>query len=419
MKVLEIISAGYAAGGAENYLLKINHYLLDKGYSLKTLASDLGADENHFNEYVFKSIPSNPLKLLFFLFNPHSFFALKRVLKEYKPDIVHLHTMNQVTSSVLFLLKKYPTVMTLHGPEPFVNELLIWFLRPSWFKSVLYDPKNLNTVGKLAYFYFNSIQKIFYKIGLKNVDIFIAPSKYIENVAKTEMLSQIVHVPYFIEPLKFQEWLLFQELKNNYNVLFVGRLEKFKGVEFIIKAIPAIIKILPQTTLTIIGDGPYKNELINLTKTLHIEDCIQFKGWIENKELGTYYSKASIVVAPSTVPEAFGLVILEAMSMGRPVIATNVGAIPEIIDNGVNGYLVEPNNSEQIAEKVIKLFLEENLLTELGRNARKKAEEFSIEKHLENLERVYTELMSKYNRQTTDNCSPPLETYQSVLHSVK
>ncbi len=419
MKILEIISTGYAAGGAETYLIKISPYLVDKGYSIKTLASDLGGDKSHFNEYVFKSIPSNPLKLLFFLFNPYSFFALKRVLKEYQPDIVHLHTMNQVTPSVLFLLRKYPTVMTLHGPEPFVNELLIWFLHPSWLKSVLYDKKNLKTIGKLAYFYFNSIQKIFYRFGLKNVDIFIAPSKYIENVAKTELLSQIVHVPYFIEPLKFREWLQFQELKINYNVLFVGRLENFKGVEFIIKALPVIIKVFPQTTLTIIGDGPYKNNLINLMKTLHIEDCIQFKGWIENKELGKYYDKASIVVAPSTVPEAFGLVILEAMSVGRPVIATNVGAIPEIIDDGVNGYLVEPNNSEQIAGNVIKLFSEENLLTELGRNARKKAEEFTIEKHLENLERVYTELMSKYNRQTTDNCPEPLETYQSVLHSVQ
>ena len=419
MKVLEIISTGYAAGGAETYLIKISPYLVDKGYNLKTLASDLGADKHHFNEYVFKSIPSSPLKLLFFLFNPHSFFALKRILKEYNPDIVHLHTMNQVTPSVLFLLKNYPTVMTLHGPEPFVRELLIWFMHPSWLKPNLHGKKNLNILGNFAYFYFNSVQKIFYRFGLKNVDIFIAPSKYIEDVAKAEMFSQIIHIPYFIEPLKFQEWLRFQELKHNHNLLFVGRLEKFKGVEFLIKAIPAVIKAFPQTTLTVIGDGPHKNDLIDLTKTLHLEDSIQFKGWIDNKELGTYYGKASIVVTPSTVPEAFGLVILEAMSVGRPVIATNIGAIPEIIDDGVNGYLVEPNNSEQIAEKALKLFSEEILLAEFGRNARKKAEEFSIEKHLDNLEKVYTELMSKYKLPTTDNFSDPLETYESVLHSVK
>jgi len=81
------------------------------------------------------------------------------------------------------------------------------------------------------------------------------------------------------------------------------------------------------------------------------------------------------------------------------VIGTNVGGIPEIIDDGVNGYLVESENPEQIAEKVIKLFSEEKLLKELGRNARKKAEEFSIEKHVDNLEKIYEEVMKKYKLQ--------------------
>src|SRR5260370_31772423 len=184
MKVLRIISAGYVAGGAENGIVKINRYLLDKGYKVKILASDLGADKKHFNDYIFKNISSiAPLKPLLFLFNPFSFFALKKVLKEYKPDMVHLHTMNEVTPSVLFLLKKYPTVMTLHGPETFLSKLLIWCLLPSHFKHNFYDKKDLNMVGKLTYFYFNHIQKFLYKLGLKNVDIFIAPSKYIQNLA--------------------------------------------------------------------------------------------------------------------------------------------------------------------------------------------------------------------------------------------
>src|SRR5260370_36574505 len=98
MNVLEIISVGHPGGGSENTIVKISPYLSEKGYSIKTLASDLEADKKHFNEYVFKSVSSTgPVKLLFFLFNPFSFFTLKRVLKEYQPDIVHLHTMNEVT----------------------------------------------------------------------------------------------------------------------------------------------------------------------------------------------------------------------------------------------------------------------------------------------------------------------------------
>jgi len=206
-------------------------------------------------------------------------------------------------------------------------------------------------------------------------------------------VSPIIHLPNFIELQQFHE------VRNNYNLLFVGRLEKIKGVEFLIQAISFIIKVFPQTTLTIVGDGHNKTDLCNLTKKLQLEKYIHFRGWVEHKDLNTYYEKASIVVIPSVVPENFPTVCNEAMSAGRPVIGTNVGGIPEIIDDEVNGYLVEPENPEQIAEKVIKLFSEEKLLKELGRNARKKAEEFSIEKHMDNLEKIYEEVIKKYKLQ--------------------
>src|SRR5438045_7741709 len=106
MKILRIISAGYVAGGAENGVVRISSSLSRKGHSVKTLASDLGTDKIHFSDFSFKNIDhAGLLKPLFFLFNPFSFFALRKILKEYQPDIIHLHTMNQITPSVLFLLK--------------------------------------------------------------------------------------------------------------------------------------------------------------------------------------------------------------------------------------------------------------------------------------------------------------------------
>jgi len=102
------------------------------------------------------------------------------------------------------------------------------------------------------------------------------------------------------------------------------------------------------------------------------------------------------VVIPSILPENFGLVILEAMGAGRPVIGTNVGGISEIIVDGVNGYLVEPQNPEQIAEKAIKLFSDEDVLKAFGKNARTKAEEFSLEKYAINLVHIYEQVMSTY-----------------------
>jgi glycosyltransferase involved in cell wall biosynthesis len=389
-KILKITSVGYAAGGAENIIVKIGPYQVDKDYSIKILASNLGPDKKHFSDYVFKSVnPANPLKLVFFLFNPSSFITLRKALKEFKPDIIHIHIMNEVTPSVLFLLKKYPTVMTLHGPEAFLSKLLIWYLQPSCFKDAIYDKKHLNLKGMLHYFYYNHLQKILYRFALKNVDIFITPSKEMQNLAKVDV-SPIIHMPNFV---KLREY---HELKNNYNLLFVGRVEKVKGVEFLITAMPQIVKVFPQATLTIVGDGLDKPASVNQAKELRLERYIQFTGWIENKDLDAYYQKASIVVMPSIWVEAFGGVILEAMSVGRPVIGTKVGGIPEVIDDGVNGYLVEPGNADQIAEKVIKLFSDENLLKDFGRNAREHAENFSIENYVEKLDKLYDSLIEEY-----------------------
>ena len=388
MKILRIISTGYPAGGAENGVVKIHSHLLAKGHTVKILASDLGPDKEHFNDYSFKSINSaNPATLLLFLFNPSSFLVLRRVLEEYQPDIVHLHTMHQVTPSVLFLLKKYPTVMTLHGPETYISKLIYLCIRPID-SNYYYDNGKFNLMGRLSLI-FNYIQNFIYKLAIKNIDLFIAPSRFMQSTAECD-LSPIIHLPNFVDLRKFYE------LKNNYNLLFVGRVEKVKGIEYLIKAMSLIINVFPEATLTIVGDGFNKQNLLNLTNSLQLDKHIKFVGWVNNKNLDEYYEKASIVVVPSTWPENFGVVALEAMITGRPVIASRIGGLPEFIDDGLNGYLIEPQNSEQIAEKAIKLFSDEALLKQFGENAHKKAETFSIERYTDNMIKVYEDVLTTY-----------------------
>ena len=205
--------------------------------------------------------------------------------------------MHQVTPSVPFLLKNYPTVMTLHGPETFISKLRFWCIRPRDLQ-YYYDHQRLNMMGKLSLL-FDNVQSMLYRLFLKNIDVFIAPSRYMEKVASKDV-SPIIHLPNFIE-LNEE----FHEIQNNYNLLFVGRLEKIKGIEFLIKAIPFITKIFPQTSLTIIGEGQNKENLLNLTKDLHLEKRVHFRGWVKNKDLDTYYEKTSIVVIPSVLPEKF------------------------------------------------------------------------------------------------------------------
>lgn len=390
LKVLEIISLGYVAGGAENIVSKMVSPFHDRGFTLKTLASDLGEGKPHFNEFTFKHINrSLPLRIILTLFNPSSFLALRKALREFHPDIVHMHTIHQVTPSVLFLLKNYPTILTLHGPEVFLSKLVIWCLKPANFKRLSYEKKDLTFVGKLTYFFLHSIQRPWYKFAFKNVDLFIAPSKYLQEAARSDV-SPIIHVPNFIEPRSYTP------LVQQYNVLFVGRLEKIKGVEFLIQAMATLIQAFPQITLTIIGDGSEKASLMQLTDRLCLSHHIRFLGWIENKELDAYYQYASVVVVPSICPENFPTVCNEAMSAGRPVIGTGLGGIPEIIDDGVNGFQVEPGNAEQLAARITQLFSDETLLQSMGKNALLKAHSLGVDSYVESIASIYLNLLGTY-----------------------
>jgi len=390
MKILHIISEGCPCGGAEKILIELKDNFENKGHEIKILSSDLYPGLNHFSDFEFKSINSNnPMKIIFKLFNPYSFTVLKKILYKYKPDIVHLHTMEQISPSVLFLLRKYPTFMTLHGPETFIKSLVTWGLLPHFFHKEEMRENNLTLIGRFHYFYHTYIQRYIYKFGFKNVDLFIAPSNFI----KEKAISDINPIRTIPNPIDLLEYFA---IESNNTLLFVGRLEKVKGVRYLIEAVPLIIKKIPNIQLHIVGDGQEKDNLFKLVNDIGLSSNIHFAGWQESDDLKRYYRAASVVIIPSIWPENFPTVCLEAMSMGRPVIGTRVGGIPEIIDDKVNGYLVKPKDSGQIAEKIIQLLLDKNLLKFMSKNARIKSEKYNFNNFITEIEKVYQDIRRKY-----------------------
>lgn len=386
MKILQINSFGYYAGGTEKSVTRLKQELVKKGHEVKILTSNYNVADDTFADYTFKHA-KGVYQLLFRLFNPYSYRALKKVLKEYQPDVIHFHRMDLLSPSVLFLTKKYPTLITLHGPEDFITSLLIWFMPHSYFKNKIISRDNLNFNGKLHYLYHAYIQKFIYNLGLKNVDVIISPSKgFTKSIDKK--ITNVTTVYNGVTLLNY-----FKKFMCDYKLLYVGRLDSTKGIEYAINSLQIIIKKFPKTTLTIVGEGIFKLELITLTKKLHLENNVKFITWQKKELIEEYYKISDIILVPSVWPEPFGLVGPEAMSVGRPVIASKVGGIPEWLENGKTGFLVEPKNSQQIAEKVIKLFSDQRLLVEMGENARKKAEKFSIENNANNTEKIYLKLL--------------------------
>ncbi|PIU68061.1 MAG: glycosyltransferase family 1 protein, partial [Armatimonadetes bacterium CG07_land_8_20_14_0_80_40_9] len=142
----------------------------------------------------------------------------------------------------------------------------------------------------------------------------------------------------------------------------------------------------------IVGDGPLREELKEQSKDLGIEDEVTFTG--SRQDIPEIMAALDIFVLTS-IKEHFGRVVIEAMACGKPVIATNSGAVPEIVEDKVTGILVPPEDSEKLAEAIIELLEDKEKAKEMGIAGRKRVEElFSIEKHTRQIEEVYLSLLS-------------------------
>jgi glycosyltransferase involved in cell wall biosynthesis len=194
--------------------------------------------------------------------------------------------------------------------------------------------------------------------------------------------------------------LLRDRNKNGFDVLFVGRLEKRKGVETLFKAIPLVLKEVQDTQFHIVGSdtnlapngGSYREFLLqNLGKKYHKN--VRFVGYVDDKELKDFYRNCDIFVAPSLY-ESFGLIYLEAMAWGKPVIGCDTGGAPEIIEDGETGILIPPEDVNALAGAIIN-HKDEKLRAKIGEKGRRKVEnEFSMIKMAENTYNIYRDVIN-------------------------
>jgi N-acetyl-alpha-D-glucosaminyl L-malate synthase BshA len=209
-------------------------------------------------------------------------------------------------------------------------------------------------------------------------------------------IKELKIIPMGID-LKLFNQNLISDIKKDYKInstmiLTVGRISEEKGIEHMIKAVPFILKEIPEVKLVIIGDGPEKNRLEELVKNLNLTENIIFIGWILNNDLNKFYKSADIFVLPS-LREGMGVVLLEAMACGTPVIGSDIGGIKDMIKDGENGFLAVPGNPEDIAQKIIRLLSNEDLRQKFSDNGLKKVQEkFSWDVVNEKFVKIYEDL---------------------------
>ena len=357
MKVLQVHNQ-YQQGGGEDVVVKSEKLLLEKN-SHEVISFYKSNDE------IKKYSVAKKLALLWnTTWSKKYFNELSVELKKVKPDICHIHnTFPIISPSILYAcqLNKIPIVITLHNyrlicanGQFFRNGLpCVKCLGSSSIHAIqhaCYRNSHIQSFASANMIEIHKIKKTYTKLpGALICLTEFAKNKFIEFGIPEELL--------FIKPnFIFTEQNIEVE-KENYFV-FIGRLEKAKGTELLIN----LNIYIPNIRLKIIGGGDEEDRLKNQTK-------YEFTGAITRDKVLSILSKSKALIFTSIWYEGMPLVILEAFSLGIPVIASNIGAISEMIDDYKNGLLFEANNVKSLSEKIIWATNNPDEMKQMGKNA--------------------------------------------------
>ncbi|HXH22686.1 MAG TPA: glycosyltransferase family 4 protein [Dehalococcoidia bacterium] len=186
------------------------------------------------------------------------------------------------------------------------------------------------------------------------------------------------------QPQKFRD--------SNPTILYVGRLEPRKGVEYLIRAFPMIKAAMPKARLVIVGEGGLMDNCQRLVRRLNLDDVF-FEGHVPGSQLPGYFQRADLVCVPSTGNESFGIVLAEAMAAGTPVVASRIEGFRTLIEDRRTGVFAEPRDPESIAEKALMVLQSGEFRQELIENGQEKARRYDWENVCYELLEYYESLL--------------------------
>jgi glycosyltransferase involved in cell wall biosynthesis len=180
-------------------------------------------------------------------------------------------------------------------------------------------------------------------------------------------------------------------------ILFFGSLVTYKGPDILLKAFKVIKKEYPEVKLIFAGRGHMLIELQDMVKKFDLEDDVIFLGFVEEEKKAFYYKSADIFCLPSTnMAESFGIVNLEAMASGIPIVGSDLGGIPDIVKDGENGLLAKPGDQQSLANVLLRLLKDDDLRQKMGNNGRKKVEDYSWDKIAKETENLYKDILDNW-----------------------
>jgi len=318
----------------------------------------------------------------------------KSILDDFSPDIVHFHNIIGLSTGIIHIAKSrgIKTILTLHDHWGFCykntiikreNEICNDHTKCSECIPFIQDEDRKNIpIG---------MRKDFIEMQLYDIDFFISPSQYLaEKYIQVGFPGEKFKVIWNGIDVKRFAGISKSKMKKKIRFTFIGYLGVHKGINILLNALP-LLERKDLVQINLVGSGEMVDIYKQRVKSMGLNNIVKFWGKIENIYINDAYSETDVLILPSIWPENQPVSITEAMAARIPVIASNIGGIPELVEDGKTGYLFEIGNAEQLAHKMSEFILHPDKLQTFGENSFKKIEHNTFENQVNIIVKLYNE----------------------------
>ena len=362
MNILQILPE-LNVGGVETGTVDFAKYLFEQGH--KSVVISYGGalvERLESHESIHYKLPVHAKNLFTAL---QMIGKVRKIIIDENIDIVHARSRVPAWIAYFACKKTKATfITTCHG-----------YYKNKWFSRIMGWSKLVIVPSRV--------------IGRHMIDDYQVPAENIRNIPRSVDLSRFVHKK------------LHEKGKSQQTIAIIGRITQLKGHVYFLKAMGKVIRSFPYAKIWIIGDAPpnkqdYKRELITLIKRVGIQNNVEFLG--NRQDVPELLPEIDVVVFSSIVHESFGRVIIEAQSAGVPVVASSMGGVVDIIEDGKTGLLVPPRDSDAIAKSVVRLLNDKDLVQRFAEAAQEKIKnEYTLDIMSSRTVAVYEEILGMKN----------------------
>ena len=402
MKILLVNKFHYLKGGSEKYYFELAELLKKHGHEIAYFSMKNDSNINtQEKEYFVEKIDlntGNKLKALSVIYSIKNKKKMKEALEDFKPDIVHINNFQrQLSASIIYAIKgkKIPIIYTAHDVQAICpaitmldnNKNICEDCMGGKYKNCIKKKCNKGStlksiIGALEGHYYRKN-----KIYTEKIDIIITPSEFYKNKLIQDGIpkEKIKTIHNFV---KLEQYNL--ETQDDGYALYFGRLSKEKGILNLVQAFSKI----KYGKLLIAGDGPEKEIIEQYITENQLQEKIELLGHLNTDEMKETIRKCKFVVVPSIWYENCPYSVMEALSIGKPVIGANIGGIPELVKDRQNGLIYKYDNIDELSQKMMELFKEKELTNKMGNIAKEYANAlYDEEKYYNEIIKVYEELL--------------------------